>query len=155
MEWYEDSFKRKVRFWLVFCLGLGMGISLTVLWLSYRIPPSPQSRLHLSQLQFYDNRLVIASPGILLSSYAPTGSMLPTLDSGMKGLNIRPLSRDDIQVGDIITFNRGNISITHRVISKGHDRDGWYSITRGDNNIFSDGKIRFPDISAVQIGVIY
>ncbi len=45
--------------------------------------------------------------------------------------------------------------IIHRVVEIGEDEQGTYFITKGDNNFFSDGKVRFGQIKYVTIGVIY
>jgi hypothetical protein len=45
--------------------------------------------------------------------------------------------------------------IIHRVVEKGVDFDGIYFIAKGDNNVVSDGKIRFEDIKYKTIGVIW
>ena len=81
--------------------------------------------------------------------------MKPLFDHSSNGIRIKPVSEDDINIGDIITFKEGNLLIIHRVIEKGIDNNGVYFITKGDNNFVSDGKIRFKDIEYKTIGIIY
>ncbi len=45
--------------------------------------------------------------------------------------------------------------IVHRVVDKGVDSDGVYFITKGDNNNYSDGKVRFEEIEYITIGILY
>ena len=102
-----------------------------------------------------ENSIIINIKNASLSSYAPTGSMRPVLDSGANGIRVVPKSEEDIHVGDIISFKTGDSLIIHRVIEKGMDDEGVYFITKGDNNSFSDGKIRFKDIDYLTIAIIY
>ena len=90
-----------------------------------------------------------------LSKYAATGSMKPVFDENANGIRIVPKSEDDINVGDIVTYQSGDSLIVHRVIEKNKDKDGVYFIIKGDNNTISDGKIRFKDIKYVTIAVIW
>jgi hypothetical protein len=47
-------------------------------------------------------------------------------------------------------------SIVHRVIEIGNDEDGWYAITKGDNNPTPDPwKIRFEWVRRITVAVIY
>ena len=90
-----------------------------------------------------------------MSRYAPSGSMRPVLNSKANGIRIKPKSPEQINVGDIVSFRRGMDLVVHRVIKKGEDSEGVYFITKGDNNDFVDGKIRFKDIKYVTVGVIW
>lgn len=43
----------------------------------------------------------------------------------------------------------------HRVVEIGEDEQGWFAITKGDNNEEVDpGKRRFQDIKRITVGVI-
>lgn len=58
-------------------------------------------------------------------------------------------SPDDIEIGDVIIWWdwRRDLRIIHRVYDIGEDREGWYCITKGDNNPGPDDpKIRMGDI---------
>jgi len=108
-----------------------------------------------SQIQVFEDKIVINIDGASISRYAPTGSMLPVLDQGSNGIRIVPKSESDIHIGDIITFEQDNMLIIHRVVKIGSDTEGVYFITRGDNNNIDDEKIRFNDIKYLTIGVIW
>lgn len=107
------------------------------------------------QIQIFEDKIVINVENASISSYAPTGSMLPVLDQGSNGIRIVPKSESDIHIGDIITFNQDNMLIVHRVIEIGTDSEGTYFITKGDNSPINDGKIRFKDIKYITIGIIW
>jgi len=107
------------------------------------------------QIQIYENAVVIDIEGASLSRYAPTGSMIPVLDKDSNGIRIVPESEEDIDIGDIVTFEKDNQLIVHRVVEKGTDKEGTYFITKGDNNPVTDGKVRFKDIRYVTIGIIW
>jgi signal peptidase I len=63
-------------------------------------------------------------------------------------------SSNQIAVGDIIVFSYDGISVVHRVVLTGIDANGWYAITRGDNNAAVDGKVRFAQIEGVVVGIV-
>jgi len=81
--------------------------------------------------------------------------MKPLLDKGANGIRITPKNENEINVGDIVSYKFKDILVVHRVVEKGTDDKGIYFITQGDNNILSDGKIRFDDIEYVTIGIIW
>ena len=99
---------------------------------------------------------MIEKPGMMWSRFVDSNSMDPTIDSGANGLEIKPLSTTDINVGDIISYKLGNDIIVHRVIEIGIDSRGWYAVAKGDNNAEKDPfKIRFNDVHGIVVGVIY
>ncbi|MEM4259516.1 MAG: signal peptidase I [Candidatus Pacearchaeota archaeon] len=116
---------------------------------------SPSDFIKENQIEVYHDKIVIRIENASLSEYASTGSMLPVFDNGANGIRIVPKSENEVNVGDIITFERNNILIVHRVVEKGQDEQGIYFITKGDNNFYSDGKIRFSDIRYKTIGILY
>ena len=118
-------------------------------------PEAPGNWIQESQIHVYDNAIVIDVENADLARYAPTGSMKPVLDKDSTGIRIKPESEEEINVGDIVTFERDNDLIIHRAIEKGEDSDGIYFITQGDNSNVTDGKIRFNEIKYVTIGVIW
>jgi len=121
----------------------------------YSESEAPGNWIDDSQIKIYDNLVVIEVEDASLSRYAATGSMKPSLDFYSNGIRIVPDSEEQINVGDIVTFEENNQLIVHRVIEKGEDEQGTYFITRGDNNNVTDGKIRFKDIRYVTIALIY
>jgi hypothetical protein len=116
---------------------------------------APQDFVKENQIQIYEDKVVINVKGASISRYAATGSMKPTFDENANGIRIVPKSVDEINVGDIITYQSGDSLIVHRVIEKGTDSEGVYFITKGDNNTVSDGKIRFKDVKYETIAVIW
>lgn len=116
---------------------------------------TPQDYIKEEQIKIYDDKIVINVKGASISKYAPTGSMVPILNENSNGIRIVPESEDEIQVGDIITYEDGDMLIVHRVIEKGIDDEGTYFIPKGDNNSLDDGKVRFQDIKFVTIAIIY
>lgn len=76
-----------------------------------------------------------------------------------------PNSGNDIHVGDIITHvgdiitfqsNSSENEIIHRVVKTGYDFEGWYAVTRGDNNSSEDPeKLRFDEITGIVIAILY
>ena len=120
--------------------------------------PSPGNYIKENQIIIYQDRIVILIPNATISSYANTKSMDPTLDSTANGIEIVPEGPEQIHVGDIIAFKPNinkNELVVHRVVEIGIDAEGWYCITKGDNAIQRDGKIRFAQINYITIGVLY
>lgn len=116
---------------------------------------SPHDRIDEKNIQIFPDKIVIYIENATLVSYTDTNSMDPTLDKEANGIEIKPLSPEDVHVGDIISFRKGNEIISHRVIKIGEDEKGWYCETKGDNSIFSDGKIRFEQIVGIVVAIIY
>ena len=115
----------------------------------------PQDRISRENIQILPDKIIITIENASISEYANTGSMLPIIDTGANGIRIIPESEDSIKVGDIVTFEYQNRLVVHRVVSIGHDSIGKYFITKGDNNFFSDDKIRFKQIRYLTVGVLY
>ena len=116
---------------------------------------APSNWVNKSQIYSYDKGIIIEIKGAGLSSYADTGSMNPVLNENSNGIIIKPESAEQIKVGDIVTFEKDDKLIVHRVVEKGEDEQGIYFITKGDGNYLDDGKIRFEQIKYVTIGIIY
>jgi len=102
-----------------------------------------------------DDEIILKIKDCSISRYADTGSMLPVLDENSNGIRIPVYSEKDINLGDIVTFKTKEGLIVHRVIEIGEDSEGWYIMTKGDNNSISDGKIRFNQIKYKTIGVLW
>ena len=106
-------------------------------------------------IEVYPDRIIINIDNYTLSKYSLSESMLPVFDSNANGVGIKPNSEQDIHMGDIITFRQYENLIVHRVVDIGEDEQGWFCITRGDRNDFSDGKVRFEKIDSVLVALIY
>ena len=115
----------------------------------------PSNWLSEDNIVVYDDRVVIYVNNAELSKYADTGSMLPVLGEDTTGIKIKPENPEQINVGDIITYQKDKILIVHRVVGKGEDEKGIYFITKGDNNNESDGKVYFEDVKYVTLGLVY
>ena len=108
-----------------------------------------------ANITLFSDKVIIKVANSTLGSYTDTGSMEPIMNENTKGIEIRPENEEQILVGDIVVFRDGDRLIAHRVVEKGIDEVGVYFITKGDNNDFSDGKIRFSDIESVVVGVVW
>ena len=87
---------------------------------------------------------------INVNSIAGTGSMRPTYSKGMTVISLVPKNESDIHIGDIVTFNKTTKpDVIHRVVEIGNDFEGWYAMTKGDNNKRADQKMRFSDIKGI------
>ncbi len=108
-----------------------------------------------NEILFYDNGILIQLENYTLSRYDSSESMVPFLGEGVNGVGIHPKSEEEIHVGDVISFEKDDSLIVHRVVKKGFDKEGVFFITKGDNNYFNDGKIRFSEIDSVLVALIY
>ncbi|USN45594.1 MAG: signal peptidase I [Candidatus Woesearchaeota archaeon] len=117
---------------------------------------SPSDVLSEDQISVLEDRVVIHVDNPTWARFTDSNSMDPTLDIGTNAIQIIPNCPEDISVGDIITYNRNNDHIIHRVIGKGEDNQGPYFIAKGDNNPTSDsGRIRCDEIERKTIALIY
>jgi len=116
---------------------------------------SPSDWVMEEDIIVFDDYIILRIANATLSNYADSGSMKPLLDIGANGIRVVPINSNQIGVGDIVSFRFGGILIVHRVVERGIDDRGVYFITQGDNNVFSDDKIRFEDIEYVTVGVIW
>lgn len=64
-----------------------------------------------------------------------TGSMSPLIP---QGAIVYSQKHSDYQKGDIITFEQGGVSVTHRIIEKFTDQNKTFYRTRGDANNTED-----------------
>ena len=116
---------------------------------------SPGDWISNDKIHVYNDKLIIDISGVSISSYAATGSMRPVFDAGHNGIRVIPTNENQLKIGDIISFKKGEDLIVHRIVEKGTDENGTYFVTKGDNNLQSDGKVYFKDIKYVTIGVLY
>jgi hypothetical protein len=119
---------------------------------------SPSDIISEDKIRVYSDRIVIYVDHPLWAKFTDTNSMDPVFDSGSNALQIAPTSEKQIHVGDIISFttNLDDGTIIHRVKEIGYDKDGWYALTKGDNNVYDDSvKIRFSQVKKLLFGIIY
>jgi hypothetical protein len=117
---------------------------------------SPADHIKENQIKVYDDKIELDIKNAVWSRFADTNSMDPFFDQEANGIEIKPNSEDDIQIGDVISYQNGNDVIIHRVIKKDADENGTYFTVKGDNNPVQDPiKLRFSQIKGIMVGVIY
>lgn len=118
---------------------------------------SPADRLKDYSIKIYDDKITVFVKNPYLAKFTDTHSMEPVLGSKSTGIEIIPGSESDIKEGDIVSYaGSADEVIIHRVIKIGNDAEGWYAITKGDNNTGNDpGKIRFNQIKRILVGILY
>jgi len=142
-------------------IGILLGASLmTLFFLSYHpnitgSAIAPSDTISEKDISVFADRVIINVHNATVSRYEGTGSMMPFIGTDANGIRVKPQSADEINVGDIISFNSSYGVIVHRVITKGSDVNGVYFITRGDNTYMQDAKIRFNDILYKTVGILY
>ncbi len=119
---------------------------------------SPKDRINEDQIHIYEDKIVIDISGATYAKYANTNSMDPFLDMEANGIEIVPSSEEEVQIGDVITYQPewSENLVVHRIIQTGEDEQGWYAYTKGDNSsVIDPGKIRFEQVKYILIGVLY
>ena len=114
----------------------------------------PSDFLNDGDILVYSDKIILKIENAQISNYE-SDSMFPFLGKWANGIVVKPQNEEEVKVGDIITFKRGDKLIVHRVIEKGNDLEGVYFITKGDNTDFVDGKVRFEEIEHKLVGIIY
>ena len=118
---------------------------------------SPHDWITEDQIHVSKDRIVIDLKNAKWAKFADTNSMDPVIDIGSNAIEIIPESTNDIHLGDIVSYKSKDYGvIIHRVMKIGEDDDGWFCITKGDNNNYDDPfKIRFDQIQRIVVAVIY
>ena len=125
---------------------------------SFMIETSPFSRIRKEDIKIYNDRIIIYVNKAFGAGFTESTSMFPFIHEDVFALEVKPKSQGELRVGDVIGFESKvfNTTIIHRIVSIGEDEEGWYAITKGDNNPAPDpGKVRFEDIHGVLVGLIY
>jgi signal peptidase I len=108
------------------------------------------------KIKVYDDKVVLDIKKAEWSEFTNTHSMEPLLGMNANGIELKPLSEAEVNIGDVVAYNSSIGIVIHRVVKKDNDDNGTYFILKGDNNEQEDfGKIRFKDIERVLVGVIY
>jgi signal peptidase I len=116
----------------------------------------PSVRIPLNDVLVSEQQVIITVPDLQEGIIAASKSMEPFLSEDDIVIERPPSSSADIQIDDIIIFEAENQRIIHRVIAIGHDDEGWYARTKGDNNLRADPwKVRFGQVKGVVVGIIY
>ncbi len=121
------------------------------------IPESPGSYITEKNIHVYDGYVTVKIPNRTISwgLIADTGSMRPILDGGHHTIEIVP-NKEDIDVGDIISYKSEYGTIIHRVVKVHNDTQGAYYETKGDNNKMTDPwTVRFENVTGLVVGIIY
>lgn len=66
-----------------------------------------------------------------------TDSMYPVYSRG-DAVIYEKIDPDKLEIGDVIAFQKENIVVTHRIVKIWKQGDGYYFITKGDNNNVED-----------------
>jgi|SRR3989339_936220 len=143
---------------LIVALIMIAGITAVAMSSNFNFTPeriSPQDRIVMENLEITDNTLALSINGALIVAVSDTNSMDPVLDEDSLLVVTPADSESGIAEGDIIIFHREEKLIVHRVISVGTDENGWFAITKGDNNLIDDGKIRGDKVMGVVVGILY
>lgn len=120
--------------------------------------PSPSKWIKENQIGVYSQRVILDIEDPQWAMFTDTHSMEPVISSRSYAIEIVPESEDQINVGDIISYNSkyADGTIIHRVIEKGYDSQGTYFILQGDNNPTPDpGRVRFDQVQRVVVAIIY
>jgi hypothetical protein len=110
-------------------------------------------RIMESQLRMYEGKICVDLEGeVLIASFTPTGSMLPTLSSRNLAIQMKPENESDVRVGDIVAYQREDYIVVHRVVDITENGNITYYQVKGDNNREYDPFwIPFDKIIGIQI----
>ena len=120
--------------------------------------PSPSDRIKDSDLEVFNNKIVIDIKNSNWRTFIDSNSMDPFIDEGTTTIEIEPEDEKEIKIGDIIAYNIDGIdyALVHRVVEIGNDEEGIYFLTKGDNYYKEDSeKARFSQIEGIVVGVLY
>jgi signal peptidase I len=117
---------------------------------------SPGDWIKENQINVFNDKVVIDINKATWAKFTNTNSMDPFIDEDSNAIEILPINGDEINIGDVISYQSKQGVIIHRVVSKNKDAEGIYYVVKGDNNSFSDKvKVRFSDVKGVVVAVIY
>lgn len=118
---------------------------------------SPHDWIKQNQIHVSEDNISIDIKNPQWAIFTNTNSMDPVIDETSHAIEIIPEIKEDIHVGDIVSYTSPKFDgvIIHRVIELGNDGD-WYALTKGDNNTVVDPeKVRFEQIERVLVAIIY
>ncbi len=117
---------------------------------------SPSDWIQEDQITVYEKRVILDIPNTTWATFTNTNSMDPFIDETSHAIEILPTSADQINVGDVISYQTNIGIVIHRVIEKNVDKNGIYFTVKGDNNNYPDTqKVYFDQIVGVVVAVIY
>lgn len=124
-------------------------------------PSAPQDWV--DAIEIDDNRISFTREfgELQILKVTETHSMIPTMDSNHHVICDSNVLIEDLKIGDIILFNLseerfGYDRAGHRIVEISNDINGWFAITKGDNNEYRDSqKVRSEEFICVVVAVIY
>ncbi len=117
---------------------------------------SPSDWVKENQIKVYKDKITLDIQDATWASFTNTNSMDPFIDETSHAIEVLPEDANQINVGDVISYQSSYGTIIHRVTEKGKDEEGIYFLVKGDNNKFQDPfKVRFSQIKGVVVAVVY
>ncbi|MBI2135426.1 signal peptidase I [Candidatus Woesearchaeota archaeon] len=119
---------------------------------------SPSDRIKESDLEVFNNKIIINIKSPDWRKFIDSNSMDPLIDENSTTIEISPKNPDEIKIGDIISYDvdEFDYALVHRVVEIGNDEEGIYFITKGDNYFKNDPyKVRFGQIEGIVVGILY
>ena len=117
---------------------------------------SPSDHISDNELHVFADKIVIEKQDLIWAKIKDTHSMEPALNKDSITLEVIPESSSSINKGDIISYRYNSMIIIHRVTETGKDEQGWFALTKGDNNKEPDPyKVRFSQIKGLVVGILY
>lgn len=120
--------------------------------------PSPGNHILEDSIHVYKDKIVIDIENARWAKFLDSNSMDPIIDSGANSIELVPKSPEQLQVGDIVSYESKYAEgiFIHRIIEIGEDELGWYCRLKGDNlDNIDPGRIRFNQIHGVVVGILY
>lgn len=119
---------------------------------------APSQTITSSQVKVYNDKIELDLKNARWAKFEPTGSMIPTLNHESHALQIKPACPEEINIGDIISYDSSTSDkrIIHRVTDIQTDKKGIYYTAQGDNNPRPDPeKIRCHQIKRKTVAILY
>ncbi len=119
---------------------------------------SPNDHIKQDQIKANSDIIIINVKDAYVAGFADSNSMDPLLDASSNGIEVIPKNPEQLSIGDIIAYEATWTSgiVIHRIIFISNDEQGWYAITKGDNNQVEDPeKVRFTQVKYLLIGILY
>ena len=119
---------------------------------------SPGDWINEDDVVIFNNQVSFYVPNARLARFADTNSMDPVIDAESNSIEIKPADASLLTVGDIISYDAEFVGsvVIHRIVKIDADEDGWYALTKGDNNNVVDPyKVRFNQIKGVVVAIFY
>lgn len=129
------------------------------LWLQDSVYQEKQipDRIRVGDIIITTTQLVLSGKYNLVE-YKNTDSMLPLLDYGSTGIQIKVTEETELVIGDVVSYRieDSESRVVHRIIDAGIDSQGVYYITKGDNVNEADSvRVRRSQIEKVLVGVLW